>query len=132
VLLDDVKVVEEPFTRRADVELLIGGGGEPRVSLVEKAARVVEPGEQGRMTTTPAGSCDALGSGDGTSPIGEVLRSEQLTANRARQQLFGGAPTAGEQPGKESWGSPSCDDEDLGMGTTQTPGEQKTNDSDCL
>jgi mannose-6-phosphate isomerase len=130
--LDDVKVVEQPFTRRADVEVLIGGGGEPRVRLVEKAARVVEPCEQGRMTTTPAGSRDALGRRDGTSPIGEVLGSEQLAANRARQQLFGGAPTAGEKPGKESWGSPSCDDDDLGMGTARVPDVQKSNDSDCL
>ena len=88
MLLDDVVVVEQPLAGGADVDAAIGGGGEPGLRIVQDPAGPVQPGEQ---RGTPAGGPggEPLALGQVLRALGQVLRAEQLAADRSREEGLG-------------------------------------------
>ena len=80
VLADNVKVVEQPVPSGPDVDLTGGGGHEPSMRLLEDAPRFGEPSEQPGAPAADSG--DSLAAGNGRDALGELLRTQQLAADR--------------------------------------------------
>ena len=97
-----MEVVEEPFPGGADVQIPVDGVGEAGVRVVEDATCLVEPGEQGRVAAFLSRASQALGGGDRAGAIAEMLGAEQVTADRAGEQLLASITVALEEPGEES------------------------------
>jgi len=102
VLLDHVVVVQQPLTRGPDVLAAVGGGGEPRVGILQNSAGAVETRQE--RSPAPAGARDGqpLLRGQGLSPLTEVLGPEQLAADRPREQIFAGVRATSDETGEEA------------------------------
>src|SRR4029077_11947300 len=100
LLLDDVKVVQEPLARGSHVYVMVGGAGEAGVRGVQDPPRLVEASEEARSRPPAAGSGQALPGRHRPGAIREVLGAEQLAADRTAEQLVGGVRAAGEEAGQ--------------------------------
>jgi hypothetical protein len=102
VLLDHVVVVQQPLTGGPDVLAAVGGGGEPRVGILQNSAGAVETRQE--RSPPPPGTRDGqtLLRGQGLRPLTEMLGAEQLAADRAREQIFACVRTTSDETGEES------------------------------
>jgi hypothetical protein len=97
VLLDDVRVVEQPIAGRPDVLFGVGGGREADASAREDAAGALEPGEQGRSAVTLRERAEDLGPRDGSRALGEPFGAEELASDRASEEVERRGGTAREK-----------------------------------
>ncbi|MGH7517707.1 MAG: hypothetical protein ACREOC_09590 [Gemmatimonadales bacterium] len=88
-----MEVVEQPIARRADVDLVLGGGGEPGVRVVEDAAGLVQPLEEAGPPRGGTARDHPLAQRHGARPIGQVFGAEQFATDRPGKLLF--TPIAG-------------------------------------
>jgi mannose-6-phosphate isomerase-like protein (cupin superfamily) len=132
VLLDDVEVVEQPVARRADVDFLVGRGGQPRVGVIEDQPGAVETGEE-RGATAPAmvAAAEPLAGRDVPGAVDQVLDAEQLAANRAREQLVAGFAASLKEAGQSSEWWCGCDGKPLTLWTARVAYTRKSNDDAC-
>ena len=79
-----MKVVEEPVTRWADVDLVGSDGGESSVRLLQNPASFREPGEQ--LGATMLNDREALTSRHRRDALRELLGTQQLAADRTGKQ----------------------------------------------
>ena len=86
MLLDDVEVVEQPVAGRTDVNVVLGGGREPGMRVVEDAAGLVEPLEQTGPPPRRVAREDPLAGRDRAGPVGEVFGAQQLAPDRAGER----------------------------------------------
>jgi hypothetical protein len=103
VFLDDVVVVQQPLARGTDVLAGVGRGGEPRVGIPQNPAGAVEA-RQERSPPPPAtlGAGQALLRGQGLGPLTEVFGTQQLAADRPREQIFACLRTTRDETGEEA------------------------------
>src|SRR5207237_593025 len=73
VLLHHVEIVEQPVARGADVDLAVGGRGEPLVGVLDQVASLVQPDEQARPVARGPG-CPPLRPGQRACPPRELPR----------------------------------------------------------
>jgi hypothetical protein len=97
VFLDDVVVVQQPLTRGADVFAAVGGGGEPRVGILQNPAGAVETRQERSPPPPGARAGQALLRGQGLGPLAEVLGAEQLAADWTGEQIFAGVRTTSQE-----------------------------------
>jgi hypothetical protein len=101
VLLDDVVVVEQPLAGGADIEAAVGGGGEPRLRIVQDAAGPVQAGEEwGAPAGGPEGEPLALG--QLLRALAQVLRAQQLAADGPGEKGLARVRAAREDTVEES------------------------------
>ena len=84
VLAYDMKVVEEPVPRWADVDLVSSDGGESSVRLFQNPASFGEPGKQ--LGATTLNDREALTSRHRRDALRELLGTQQLAADRTGKQ----------------------------------------------
>jgi len=85
-----VVVVQQPLAGGAYTGPAVGGGGQLVVGVLQDPAGLLQPDQQ---RGAPAGALPAgepLSGGDDLGPFGQVLGAEQLTANRAGEQVLAG------------------------------------------
>ena len=81
LLVDDVKVVDQPFRRRRDRALLADGGGDDAVRLAEHATVVLDARQQAPPPARPVR--DGLGRRQALGVLLESLDAEELGTDRA-------------------------------------------------
>ena len=100
VLLDHVGVVQKPFPGRAHVDAAASPCGEPLVRVVEDPSRVTEAKEERALPRSPCGGCDTLVAGDRARAIGELIGSQELAAQRAREEVVPACAESDEESGE--------------------------------
>ena len=114
MILHHVKVVEQPFAGGTDVHATVGGGGEPRVRLLEDAPGAVEAVEERGPPPGAFPPVQPLPRGEGLGPLAEMFGAEQLATNGAGEQVLPGVGTACDEAGGEPTRLERSDGEDLG------------------
>jgi hypothetical protein len=90
VFLQNVVVIEEPFGGRPGVDTTLGRGQQPGTRIREDAPGLGQTGEETRRPQRPDRRGQLLSACDGARARGEVVRTQQLTANRSSQEFVGG------------------------------------------
>src|SRR5204863_2389824 len=88
VLLDHVRIVEEPLARGADVLVGVRGCGEPGSRRLEDVPRIVEPRQQRRAAIPLIERTEDLRARDLADTVGEPLYAEELATDRTGQNVM--------------------------------------------
>ena len=84
VLADDMKIVEQPVSRRTNVNVVDGDRGESLMGILEDVAGFAEPSEEASAPSRH--DSYPLSPGNGRDALGELLRTQQLTPDRTGKQ----------------------------------------------
>jgi hypothetical protein len=90
VLLDHVVVVEEPLAGGTDADAAVGGDGQALVGVFQDIPGVLQADQERGAPALPPSRRDPLSGGDGLGPFGQVFDAEQLTTDRASEQVLAG------------------------------------------
>jgi hypothetical protein len=96
VLLHHVRIVQQPFSGGTDVDVVVGGGRQAVVRVLEDPAGLVQADEQAGAAAGGLGD-DPLSARQGAGPVAQVLGAEQLAADRAGEKLVGRRGGPGKQ-----------------------------------
>jgi hypothetical protein len=86
VLLDDMKVVEQPFARRPYVTIIRSVRGEAFARVIEDASRFVQPTEKRRSKSSLLRWRNYLLARQVERPLGKAVGAEWLAAERPRSE----------------------------------------------
>ncbi|HEY0706310.1 MAG TPA: hypothetical protein VGG33_05905 [Polyangia bacterium] len=85
MLLHDVKVVEQPLARRTYVE--VPTGAQSRLRVEQDAAGLVQACKQSRSPPPRPSVHDALGAGDRTRSLGQVIGAQSLAVDETAKPI---------------------------------------------
>jgi hypothetical protein len=92
-----VEVVQKPLSGRPDVQLAVGGGGEPGMDVGQDRAGLAKSIEKPGAPPPASRQRHPLISGQGAGPLGQVFGAEEITAEGAGEKLFRALQRAAEQ-----------------------------------
>jgi hypothetical protein len=97
VLLNDVKVVEEPFAGGTHIDAPARSSSEPRVHVVQDFAGVRQTGEERGVPPPEARLRHALIARDGAHAVGELVDTQKLSAQGAGEEIVPGVSRPGDE-----------------------------------
>jgi hypothetical protein len=102
VILDDVKVVEQPFAGGPDVYAAIGRGGESRLGGLQYPAGAIEAVQQGSAAPPPVSAVQPLAGGERMRPLVEMFGPEELSPDGTGQQVLAWVGTVSAEAGGDA------------------------------
>jgi len=96
-------VVQQPFAGGADAGAAVGGRGQPRVGVLQDFAGLFQPNQERGALSFAASGREPLLDGQAMRPFRQVLRPEQLAADRSGEDILAGiGAEKGSQDGKRA------------------------------